>query len=397
MKKLLYYSPASYGGIADYAHEQANALVAQGWNVTLLSTPNYPTGRNEQYQIVSILEEFKSSQTIPNKIVKAIDFLRVTLSNIRKLANFIENNRFQYVLLGSYTEYFAPFWSGCLQKLANKGVVFGAIVHDPIRNFVVGPRWWHRRSIACGYSFLREAFVHEAISLDTVKPIPQLNTTIIPFGVYSFPSPETSKAAMRAKLNLPLDAKVMLAFGHIRDSKNLDLVIRAMVKFPQLYLIVAGKEQSSGQKPTSFYQNLAQTLGVGDRCRWEIRFLADLEVANLFEASDLAILTYSKTFHSASSALSIATNYRKLCLASAGKSSLQSIVQKYKLGIWIEPDSLDAVIDGIEQWLEEPPLAQWERYFAENAWAMNARLVGNQFTNLQPTLKMENISCLTQS
>jgi hypothetical protein len=74
MKKLLYYSPASYGGIADYAHEQANALVKQGWNVTLLSTANYQTGRDEQYQIVSILEEFKSSQTIPNKIVKAIDF-----------------------------------------------------------------------------------------------------------------------------------------------------------------------------------------------------------------------------------------------------------------------------------------------------------------------------------
>ncbi len=397
MNKLLYFSPASYGGIADYAHEQANALVDQCWQVTLLSTPEYPTQRGEKYQIVTLLDEFQSSKILKNKVAKAINFAAVTVANFHKLARFVEQHNFQYVLLGSYTEYFAPLWSGNLRKLAQKGVKFGAIVHDPVRDFVVGPLWWHRWSIACGYSFLQEAFVHEAITLDTVKPMRELQTTVIPFGVYSFPSPKTSKTEMRTKLNLPIDAKVMLAFGHIRDSKNLDLVIRAMVNFPKLYLIVAGKEQSSGQKPASFYQTLAQTLGVANRCRWEIRFLPDIEVADLFEASDLAILTYSKTFHSASSALSIATNYRKFCLASAGKSSLQSIVQKYNLGIWIEPDDLDAITNGIERWLESPPHTQWERYFAENSWDINARLVCNRLTNSQQTLKSENRSCLIQS
>jgi glycosyltransferase involved in cell wall biosynthesis len=381
MKKLLYYSPASYGGIADYAHEQANALVKQGWNVTLLSTANYQTGRDEQYQIVSILEEFKSSQTIPHKIAKAINFFRVTLSNIRKLAKFIENDRFQYVLLGSYTEYFAPFWSGCLQKLASKGVVFGAIVHDPVRNFVVGPRWWHRWSIACGYSFLREAFVHEAISLDTVKPMPELHTTVIPHGTYSFTTPNKSLAEIRNSLNLPLDAKVLLAFGHIRDNKNLDLVIRALTNFPDLYLLVAGKEQSSGQKPISYYQNLAQQLEVSDRCRWLVEFIPDTEVANLFTASDLIILTYSNNFRSASGVLNTSAYYRKPCLASGGDSPLKTVVQKYNLGIWVQPDNLDAVIQGIEQWLKNPPLAQWETYLAENSWLINAELVNHRFNN----------------
>jgi hypothetical protein len=107
----------------------------------------------------------------------------VTLSNIKKLVHTIKHYSFQFVLFGSYSEYLAPLWAGSLRSLAKQGVIFGAIVHDPVRNFVLGPLWWHHWSIASGYSFLREAFVHEAIELDTVHSMPQLHTTVIPHGV----------------------------------------------------------------------------------------------------------------------------------------------------------------------------------------------------------------------
>jgi glycosyltransferase involved in cell wall biosynthesis len=377
--KLLYYSPASYGGIADYAHEQANALVALGVDVTVLTTLKYPTGRGEKYQIVPILQEVAPTKQLPHKVFKVLHFTSVTLANFTKLANFIDSNTFQYVLLGSYVEYLAPLWSGRLKQLTKKGVVFGAVVHDPVRDFVVGPRWWHRWSIACGYSFLREAFVHESIELDTVRPMPQLRTTIIPYGTHHFPSADKSRDEMRTHLNLPLDAKVMLAFGHIRDNKNLDLVIRAMVNFPDLYLIVAGKEQSSSQRPAAFYQDLAKTLGVADRCCWEVRFISETEIGNFFEAVDVTLFTYSNTFRSASSALNAAANYRKPCIASAGEGSMRSVVQKYQLGIWVAPDDVDAIVNGIKQWLENPPKPQWESYFNENYWALNAKLLLHHF------------------
>jgi glycogen synthase len=233
--KILYFSPASYGGIADYAHEQANALVDLGVEVTLLCSPQYPTGRGEKYKIVPILKDIQPEQNIKNKLFKKIHFAKVILANFTKLANYIEEHKFQYVLLGSYTEYLAPLWSNRLQKLAKNGVIFGAIVHDPVRNFVVGPLWWHRWSIACGYSFIREAFVHENIKLDTVKPIPQLRTSVIPFGIYHFPKADKSREQMLTKLSIPLNAKVMLAFGHIRDNKNIDLVIRAISNFPSSF------------------------------------------------------------------------------------------------------------------------------------------------------------------
>ncbi|MEQ9235240.1 glycosyltransferase family 4 protein [Coleofasciculus sp. E2-BRE-01] len=377
--KLLYYSPASYGGIADYAHEQANALVALGVDVTFLCTPNYPTSRGEKYRVIPILKDITLNQKFSHKALKAVYYIAIMLTNFNKLADFIAANHFQHVLLASYVEYLAPIWSGSLRKLAKKGVIFGAIVHDPVRNFVLGPLWWHRWSIACGYSFLREAFVHEAVELDTVRPMPQLRTTVIPYGIHQFPSANKSREEIRTSLNVPLDAKVMLAFGYIRNNKNLDLVIRAMVNFPQVYLIVAGQEQSSSQRPVDFYQDLAKTVGVGERCRWEVRFIPEAEVGNLFVATDIIVLTYSHTFRSASSALNTAANYRKPCIASAGEGSLRSVIQKYKLGIWVEPDDLVSLVKGIKLWLKSPPQPNWKNYFAENSWLINAQLVMNCF------------------
>ncbi|MEH1819255.1 MAG: glycosyltransferase family 4 protein [Nostoc sp.] len=377
--KLLYYSPASYGGIADYAHEQANALVDLGVDVILLTTPKYQTDRGEKYKVVPLLQEMALTQPLPHKLLKPIYSSTVILNNFTQLANFIEENNFKYVVLGSYVEYLAPLWSGRLRQLVKKGVVFAAIVHDPVRDFVVGPHWWHRCSIACGYSFLSQAFVHESIKLDTVRPMPKLQTTVIPQGIYHFADANKSRQQMRVSLDLPLDAKVMLAFGHIRDNKNLDLVIRAMVNFPDLYLVVAGKEQSSAQRPVYFYQELAKKLAVAERCRWEIRFIADTEIGNFFIATDITVLTYSSIFHSASAVLNTATNYRQTCLASSGEGSLRSVIQKYDLGVWVEPDDVDAIVKGIKKILENPPNPQWERYLQENSWYLNANMVLKSF------------------
>lgn len=385
MLKLIYYSPASYGGIADYAHEQANALVKVGVEVTLLTTPAYPTNRGENYRVLPILEEMKTERFMTNKLFKAIHYTRVTLSNIKKLACYIEENNIGTVLLGSYAEYLAPLWSYRLRRLSKQNVRFGAVVHDPIRDFVLGPLWWHRWSIACGYSFLHEAFVHESITLDTVKPTPNLRTTVIPFGAYCFPMPNCSRKDTRHSLRLPDDSKIMLAFGHIRDNKNLDLVIQAMAQVPEVYLVVAGKEQSSTQKLASFYQKLAERLGVSDRCRWLIRFIPNWEVANLFTAADLIVITYSKTFHSASSVLSTAVNYRKPCLASGGEGALRSVVQKYQLGIWVNPDCLESLVEGIRFFFEIPLNPQWYKYLEYNSWECNAKIVRQKLIEKQQT------------
>jgi glycosyltransferase involved in cell wall biosynthesis len=374
LMRVLYYLPYNRGGFIDYAHAQANALVAAGADVTLLCPGGFPRKEGVNYTIRPILREPDMGSGIGHRFAQ----LRELFGNFRTLSSVITSDGFDRVLFASYKEYFAPFWAGQLRRLAGAGVVFGAILHDPVRDFALGPLWWHRWSIACGYSFLREAFVHEPIELDTVRPMPRLRTTVIPHGVFDFlPATETREVA-RARLGLPKDAPVMLAFGYIRDGKNLDLVLRAMQKLPDIFLLVAGSAQAGGQKSAAFYQDLARELGVADRCRWQIGYVPVAETGNFFVAADVILLTYNRAFRSASGVLNTAVFFRKPCIASAGAGNLQSVVRKYGLGVWVEPDDVGSLTGGIRQWMRSPPEAEWAAYCRDNSWQRNAEIVLHQ-------------------
>ena len=373
--KLLYYSPSSYGGLADYAHEQANALAEIGVDVHFLCTPEYPAHKASKYRRMAELEEVNLDTTAAHKIARARQYLRVTLNNYRSLANTIRRGSYQYVLLSAYAEYFAPLWAGQFRRLAKQGVTFGAVVHDPVRDFVLGPIWWHKWSVAQGYSFLRNVFVHEQVAIDYGTRADCIRTTVISHGVYNFLDAQRSRLSVRKALNVPEQAKVMLSFGHIRDGKNLDLIIRAMVELPDVYLVVAGKEQSSGQRAAEYYQALAERLNVAERCRWQIGFISKSLAADLLSASDVVALTYSRDFRSASGVLTVAANYQKQCIASGGEGSLKTLVTKYHLGTWVEPDSWEAIQEGIKQHFLHPPSSLWREFYAENSWLANAQQV----------------------
>ncbi|MEJ1932792.1 glycosyltransferase, partial [Nostoc sp. NIES-2111] len=372
--RLLYFSPAWFGGLADYAHEQAQALGQMGVQVTLLTAPAYRKEETNLYKVERVLKTLDGLRTSHPLIRKT--FLAATiLQNYVILAQTIQNQDFRYVLLGSYSEYLAPLWVNSLRKLGRQGVTFGAVIHDPVRDYVVGPLWWHRWSIACGYSFLQEAFVHEDIALDTARPMPNLRTTVIPHGSFEFLPPQKSQEQVRAEMKIPQQAKVLLSFGHIRDNKNLDLALKAIACFPDIYLLVAGKVTSSTQRPITYYQDLAHTLGIAERCRWLIDFIPEDQVGNLFNACDAVLLTYSATFQSASGVLNAAVAYRRPCIASAGSGNLRTVVQKYHLGIFVEPDNLDATRNGIHLWLNNTVKPKWEDYKRDNSWRKNAEVV----------------------
>jgi len=370
--RLLYFSPSTAGGLADYAREQANALAQLGVEVDFLSSNEFPFRSEDQFrpQPELIIEPRSRSKLLPRW-----RHIRRIMRHYGQLVRRVAAGNYRHILLGSYAEYLAPLWAWQLTHLAQRGVVFGAVVHDPVRDYVVGPQWWHRRSIASAYTFLREAFVHEPITLDTIRPMPRLRTSVIPHGLYTFPPAQATREETRRKLGIPQTASVWLSFGHIRDGKNLDLVIRVLARFPDAFLIVAGKEQSSGQKPMAFYFDLARKCGVAERCLWLNRFIAPEEVGNLFVASDLALLTYSRNFHSASGVLNASVFFRKPCLASSGPGNLQSVVTQYQLGIWVEPDREEALAEGLRRWYADPPVPLWDAYASDNNWRRNAEIV----------------------
>lgn len=369
--RLLYFCPNSRGGLADYAREQAKALALGGVQVELVTTDAFPRDGQENYRIVTLFEERVAKGRLKTKLRWAASLLR----NMAALDAYITRERFDHVLLASYVEFLAPLWSRRFRAAKDRGVTFGAIIHDPVRNFVIGPGWWHRWSIACGYSFLREAFLHEEMELDTGRPMPLLRKTIIPHGPYQLPKPSESRRDVRRRLGVPEAAPLFLAFGYIRDGKNLDLVLEALSSVPSAYVLVAGEVQSSSQRPLKFYQDVAVRWGTAERCRWINRYISPQEIANLFEASDYCVVTYNGAFRSASGVMNTAASYGRPVLASSGPGPLKSVVERYHLGTWVEPDKVGAVAVGMQYLLDTPIGANWEGYRADNSWRRNAQLV----------------------
>ena len=374
MKKLLYYAPASYGGLLNYAQEQADALAGLGIEVTVLCSPNFEKRATDRYRVLPKLVESRVASG-GNKILRAIKYVRTLLKNLKTVREEAVRGGYRHVLLASYAEYFSPLWAGSYRRLAAEGITFGAVVQEPVRNFQVGPKWWHQWSVGAAYSFLKFAFVHDEVVLDTGWTMPQMETVVVPYGPHRFPDATKSREDTRRSLGIPEKALVLFSFGHIRDNKNLDYAVRAIAEIPEAYLLVAGKRSASSQRPESFYQELAEKLGVAERCKWVLEYVSEEDAANFFTASDLVLLNYSSCFRSASGVLHVAARYRKQSIVSAGQGSLQSVVRNYQIGVWVEPDEPSAVAAGIREWLKNPPVPDWGKYDIENSWEENARIV----------------------
>lgn len=377
---LLVFCTANHGGLADYAHAQCEALAQLGCTVLLLAPCGFPF-RSSLYQqlLLPQLEPNSTRIRLLQQLGTGSTILRQQISLNLALASTGANQ----VLFTTYSEYLAPLWAWRLRRWRRLGIRFAAVVHDPVRNFVVGPHWWHNLSIAQGYSFLDVAFVHAPIQLDTAAPQPHLHTQVIPHGPFRYPAPHTSGSELRLKLGMPPEAKLLLSFGHIRNNKNLQLILQAMAELPEIWLLVAGSEATAGQQPSAHYRRLAEQLGVAHRCRWQIGYQSPEQVADHFTASDAVLLTYSGQFRSASGVLHLAAHYRKTMIASAGASALLDTVRSFDLGVVVQADDTAALVHGIQQLIHHPPAPDWQGYENANSWERNAELVA-QVLGLEP-------------
>jgi glycosyltransferase involved in cell wall biosynthesis len=181
------------------------------------------------------------------------------------------------------------------------------------------------------------------------------------------------KATLRREFGIPEDADVMLSFGHIRDGKNLDQIIAALPLLPKAHLLVAGREQSGGQKPVSVYRDLASALGVADRCHWCSDYIPNNEVWKYFRASDVLMLTYSKDFRSASGVLNVNAQFGLPVVASAGGGPLLEAVKRYGLGSILQNPDATLIAQAVTEALRAK--GGWQRFAEENSWRTNAERV----------------------
>jgi len=371
-KLILIYAPSAIGGMAEHIHYQTMALMRYDVSCRLLCSPSFLEGKAVPYEVKRILLDLPVFKR-PILIRKLI-FIFKLLYNQYALAWQIFRQRPTLVLLESYSEYFSPFWIWphlLLSKLFR--IKYAANLHDPVRNFRLGPVWWHQLSIKLAYWPLRYGLIHQMPP--EPSPIPkQVKIAEVPVGIYEVEMTGDMSESLRKTWGVPSQSKLFLSFGFIRDSKNIDLFMRAMVNFPEVFLAVIGTPASSKNKPLSFYQSLAEELGITERTYLSGEFVPDQAVASHFLAADFILLSYASSFVSQSGVLNIAASVRKPVLAAAGNGPLQECVTKFNLGVFVKPDSIPALEEGIKYLLTKQfPSPKWTEYAAYASWDTNVR------------------------
>ena len=369
--KLIIYNDTSEGGIADYSHDQAAALAARGIDVTVLCSEHFLSKRKATYHALPVLHELRAGKIGTPRALRRVQLVFGQLRNVRVLAEHVAKAGNVEVLM-HFSEYFAPLWAPRLRRLRKGGARFHSVLHDPVRDYRIGPGWWHDWSVREVFRLLSNVFVHTE---DTVPVPATIPVTYIPYGVHPYPAPQRTRGAVRAELGVPDDMPLITAYGYVRDNKNLDLVITALARTPGVRLLVAGPEIGGANRPVSFFKALAAELGVADRCIWQTRFVSAADAADLLGASDLSVLTYSRSFVSSSAALGVTTNYKLPCLISSGSGTTRRIVETNRIGIWVEPDDAHSIEAGLKRWLAEGISPDWESYNRDNNWMRNAALV----------------------
>ncbi len=382
--RILIHSPQSSGGIAEHTRYQFLAFQRAGADVALLCPPDFLKGRSLQGNVARV---YCSLSKRPSGLRGWRNAVRVAANGVRYLINQwrlaweVLRRKPDMVLLDSYMEYLSPLWVWPHIVIARiRSVTYVANLHDPVRNFIVGPLWWHEWSVALAYRPLNIGIIHEKISKDSSLPT-HVDIHEAPVGVYDLQSIPVDSMEVRRNWGAPDDAIVFLSFGFIRDNKNLDLLIRALQFNKQVFLVVVGSAQSSKNKPLQFYQELASAMHVDNRVVFRDEFVPDEALASYFTAADFIAMTYNRDFHSQSGVLNIAARARRRVLASSGESPLGSSVKRFRLGEFVEPDNLELLAAGMRKLCRQhlgelsAPEPNWQGYEEYASWDSNAKII----------------------
>jgi len=159
------------------------------------------------------------------------------------------------------------------------------------------------------------------------------------------------KTVAREKLGLPVDERIMLFFGFIRQYKGLDLLLEAVkilkdrgLPAGAIKLLVAG-EFYEDEKP---YREQMQQLGIADRLILRTDFIPDSEVKYYMCASDMVIQPYRNATQSGVTPL--AYHFEKpMVVTNVG--GLAALVPHEQVGLVAEPDPV-SLANAIERYFE---------------------------------------------
>jgi hypothetical protein len=132
---------------------------------------------------------------------------------------------------------------------------------------------------------------------------------------------------------------------------------------------------------------LADDLGVSKRVFISEEFVPDEKRLSYFQAADFIMLTYSSAYHSQSATLPTAVAARRMVLGSSGSSPMRDLVRQFGVGVYVDPDSSEAVANAMAtlihakfpqpDWVGFEEFVTWETNVTRILQAVSDYIAGN--------------------
>jgi len=153
----------------------------------------------------------------------------------------------------------------------------------------------------------------------------------------------------RKKLGLPQDIPLLLFFGGLRYNKGLDIVIDAIRDLDDTFqLVIAGQPEYFTK---SHIEDWLASFKDPSKVICRLRYIPEEEVKYYFLSADAVILAHKKNFKGQSGPLLQACAAGKPVI-STDVGEIGNIVKENGLGMVVEPDSTEALRQGIKQFLD---------------------------------------------
>src|SRR5262245_1472202 len=118
--RLIYFCHEPAGGLADYAHEQANAISELGIHVQFVTAPQFATHRQPAgYSLVTLLTNPPSKFKSRSRLGRWVRSAHWVLDSANRLASYIRCQNVDRILMAAYFEYLAPLWAPKLRRCAS--------------------------------------------------------------------------------------------------------------------------------------------------------------------------------------------------------------------------------------------------------------------------------------
>lgn len=198
----------------------------------------------------------------------------------------------------------------------------------------------------------------------------------------------TAAADLRRALRMPLDTKVIVAFGFVQPHKGMEGVIDAVAHLNRRGIAavgyIAGRPEANDPHALQYLALLkqhARELGVEQSIVFVERFLSDSEVGDYLAAADLVLMNYKSQHYEASGACALAVGAGALVATSVAPTFNPFADAVWHLSAGY-PASLAAELLFTNPALRETVENNAERYRRENSWPRIAARLRSDLTQL---------------